>query len=72
MIEMDNINSDEITDVATEYLQPLLRQKIDSLILGCSHYPLIIPSLREVLPSSVKLIDPAEALSLKLKLFMNL
>jgi len=71
MIEMDNINSDEITDVATRYLQPLLKQKIHSLILGCSHYPLITPLLTEVLPSSVKLIDPAEALSLKLKLFMD-
>ena len=71
MIEMDNINSDEITDVATEYLQPLLRQKIDSLILGCSHYPLITPLLTEILPSGIKLIDPAEALSLKLKLFID-
>ena len=71
MIEMDNINSDEITDVATGYLQPLLKQKIHSLVLGCSHYPLIAPLLTEILPSGVKLIDPAEALSLKLKLFMD-
>ena len=71
MIEMDNINSDEITDVAKGYLQPLLKQKIHSLILGCSHYPLITSSLTKVLPSSVKLIDPAEALSLKLKSFID-
>ena len=71
MIEMDNINSDEIIDVATKYLQPLLKQKIHSLILGCSHYPLITPLLTDILPSNVKLIDPAEALSLKLKLFLN-
>jgi len=67
MIEMDNINSDEITDIAIGYLKPLLKQKIESLILGCSHYPLITPLLSEILPSSVKLIDPAESLSLKLK-----
>ena len=71
MIEMDNINSDEISDVAINYLQPLLKQKIHSLILGCSHYPLITPLLSEMLPPSVKLIDPAEALSFKLKLFMD-
>ncbi|WP_269605097.1 glutamate racemase [Prochlorococcus marinus] len=71
MIEMDNINSDEIIDVAGIYLQPLLKQKINSLILGCSHYPLISPFLTELLPSSVKLIDPADALSLKLKLFID-
>ena len=71
MIEINNINSDEITDVATRYLQPLLKEKIHSLILGCSHYPLITPLLADILPSSVKLIDPAEALSLKLKFFMD-
>ena len=71
MIEVDNINLDEINDVAIEYLKPLLKQKIESLILGCSHYPLITPLLAELLPSRVKLIDPAEALSLKLKLFLD-
>ena len=71
MIEMDNINSDDITDVATGYLQPLLKQKIHSLILGCSHYPLITPLLTEILPPNVKLFDPADALSLKLKLFID-
>ena len=71
MIEMDNINSTEIIDIAIGYLQPLLNQKIESLILGCSHYPLITPLLTNMLPSSVKLIDPAEALSLQLKLFMD-
>ena len=68
---MDNINSNDITDVATGYLQPLLKQKIHSLILGCSHYPLIRPLLTEILPSRVKLIDPAEALSFKLKFFID-
>ena len=71
MIEVENINSYEITNAAIEYLEPLLKQKIESLILGCSHYPLITPLLTKVIPSGVKLIDPAEALSLQLKLFMD-
>ena len=71
MIEKDNINSKEIIDIAIGYLKPLLNQKIESLILGCSHYPLITPLLTKMLPSNVKLIDPAEALSLKLKLFLD-
>tara|TARA_B100000579_G_C22765572_1_gene821221 strand:+ start:573 stop:1370 length:798 start_codon:yes stop_codon:yes gene_type:complete len=71
MIEMENFSPNEITDIANEYLKPLLKQKIESLILGCSHYPLITPFIAELLPSSVKLIDPAEALSVKLKLFID-
>ena len=71
MIESDNIKLDEIKEVAIRYLRPLLNQEIESLILGCSHYPLISPLLTELLPPNVKLIDPAEALSLNLKLFME-
>ena len=71
MIEMENICSTKITEVASCYLNPLLKQKIHSLVLGCSHYPLISPLLTEILPSNVRLIDPAEALSLKLKLFVD-
>jgi len=71
MIEMENIYSTKITEVATCYLKPLLKQKIHSLVLGCSHYPLISPLLTEILPSNVKLIDPAEALSMRLKLFVD-
>ncbi len=71
MIEANNIYSGEITDVAIRYLQPVLNQKIDSLILGCSHYPLITPLLTEILPSGVELVDPAQALSFQLKLFID-
>ena len=71
MIEMDNINSNRIREVAIGYLEPLLNQKIESLILGCSHYPLITPLLTELLPPSVKLIDPANELALKLKFFVD-
>ncbi len=71
MIEMDKINLNRIRDVAIGYLEPLLSQKIESVILGCSHYPLITPLLTQLLPPSVKVIDPAKALALKLKLFVD-
>ena len=71
LIEMDKIKSEEITDVAKSYLKPLLKQKIESLVLGCSHYPLITPLLSKLLPSNVKIIDPAEALAFQLKSFVD-
>src|SRR3954468_5258397 len=46
--------------VAREYLEPLIAAEIDTLVLGCTHYPLLKPLLREVLGSSVRLIDSAE------------
>jgi len=47
--------------VAKEYLFPLKQQRIDTLILGCTHYPLLRPTIQAVLESSVTLIDSGEA-----------
>jgi glutamate racemase len=46
--------------VAREYLAPMLAAEIDTLVLGCTHYPLLKPLLAEVLGSGVRLIDSAE------------
>ena len=49
---------DEITlEVARRYLDPLLSQDIDTLILGCTHYPLLKPIIQNVMGPDVKLID---------------
>jgi len=46
--------------VAREYLEPMLNDEIDTLVLGCTHYPLLKPLLRDVLGANVRLIDSAE------------
>ena len=45
---------------AAEYLAPLLDQGIDTLVLGCTHYPLLKRTLQEVAGPGVQLIDSAE------------
>jgi len=44
-------------------LAPMLAAGIDHLVLGCTHYPLLIPQLRELLPASVKILDPGPAVA---------
>lgn len=48
---------------AREYLRPLLTEKIDTLVLGCTHYPLLKPLLQEVAGAGVRLVDSAEAMA---------
>lgn len=48
---------------AQEYLKPVLVQNIDTMVLGCTHYPLLKPLLQEVVGDSVKLVDSAEAMA---------
>jgi glutamate racemase len=46
--------------VAREYLSPLAAARVDAVVLGCTHYPLLKPILHEVLGDDVQLIDSAE------------
>jgi glutamate racemase len=49
--------------VARRYLEPLLSAGIDTLVLGCTHYPLLEPMLRRVVGPEVELIDSAAAVA---------
>lgn len=44
---------------AQEYLKPVLAEEVDSLVLGCTHYPLLKPLLKEVAGPGVRLVDSA-------------
>lgn len=46
--------------VAREYLRPLIAAQVDTMVLGCTHYPLLKPLLERVLGSDVVLIDSAD------------
>lgn len=53
--------------LAREYLAPLLAQSIDTLILGCTHYPILVPGISEVTGQQVLLADPGIATALEVK-----
>ena len=59
LIEAGEMNSDDLRRAAQAYLEPLLAASVDSIVLGCTHYPLLVPLLRQLLPESVQIIDPA-------------
>ncbi len=59
LVEQNRISEPTTVEVAREYLAPLLQQRIDTLIYGCTHYPHLEPVIRTILPASVHLIDPA-------------
>lgn len=58
-------------EIAYKYLKPLKDKKIDTLILGCTHYPLLLWAIRSVFGKTVKIINPAESLAKELKNFLD-
>ena len=68
-IEKLPINPERLNYLTEIYLKPLLKEKIQAIILGCSHYPLIYKILRRKIPKEIILIDPAHSLINKLNCF---
>lgn len=67
LIEAGQLNSSVTRTLLSEYVEPLLAAGCDTLILGCTHYPLIKPLLRTLVPSHVQLIDTGAAVARRLQ-----
>jgi len=61
-------HDDPITEeVARRYLAPLLEREIDTLVLGCTHYPLLAEVVRTIVGPDVTLVDSAEAVTAEME-----
>ncbi|PWK20923.1 glutamate racemase [Xanthomarina spongicola] len=63
LIETGKINSLEMKSLLKTYIEPMLDANVDYLVLGCTHYPYLIPQLLELLPKHIKIIDSGEAVA---------
>lgn len=59
LVEENWIDHPATAIVLRTYLDPLVEKGIDTLMLACTHYPLLIPVLRDLLPTDVRLVDSA-------------
>lgn len=67
LIEDGNLYSPEMTQLLESYLQPMIEANIDYLVLGCSHYPYLIPQIKKILPEHIQIIDSGEAVARQTK-----
>lgn len=61
LIESARLNEPETEEALREYLLPLKAQGIDTLVMGCTHYPFLAPAIARIMGPGVTLIDPARA-----------
>ncbi|MDO6852573.1 glutamate racemase [Cellulophaga lytica] len=71
LIESGKATSVEAKDLLKTFLEPMLEQNIDYLVLGCTHYPYLIPVLKELLPVHVNIIDSGEAVARQTKAILE-
>lgn len=63
MIENGKINHPKTRKLLEAYLLPMIEKNIDHLVLGCTHYPYLIPLINSILPQKITLIDSGNAVA---------
>lgn len=59
-VERGETSGEEITHIARNYLTPMIAAKVDTLVLGCTHYPLLTGVISYVMGESISLVSSAE------------
>ena len=63
LIESGQINSPKMTELLRQYLLPMVAEGIDYLVLGCTHYPYLLPQIKAILPPHIEVIDSGYAVA---------
>lgn len=67
LIEDGKIDSEDMRNLLKLYLRPMVAANIDYLVLGCSHYPYLVPEIKKIIPPHVKIIDSGQAVAKQTK-----
>ena len=68
----EGMENHEITKmISSEYLSPLLKKKIDTLVLGCTHYPILKKIIQQTVGKEVTLVDSAQAVTNELEKILS-
>ncbi|GAB1308482.1 glutamate racemase [Urechidicola sp. KH5] len=72
LIETGKLHSKEMTALLITYLNPMLKANIDHLVLGCTHYPYLIPQIKDIVGPKVTIIDSGYAVAKQTKSILEL
>jgi glutamate racemase len=62
-IEKGELESEATRRILEDALHPMMEQGIDTVVLGCTHYPLVIPLIQQITGKGIRVIDPAPAVA---------
>ncbi|MGB0892190.1 MAG: glutamate racemase [Flavobacteriaceae bacterium] len=71
LIENGKLDSKEMESLLKSYINPMLEKNADCLVLGCTHYPYLIPQIRKIAGDKITIIDSGEAVAKQTKNILN-
>jgi glutamate racemase len=66
-IEKGDLDSNVTRAILEDALRPMLEKNIDTVVLGCTHYPFVIPLIEQIVGADVRVIDPAPSVARQVK-----
>lgn len=73
LVEAGLADSETAEPLLKRYVQPMIAARADHIVLGCTHYPFLIPRLQQIVGSDVQLVNPAPAVAKQAKnIWLNL
>ena len=66
-IENGDLDTPQTRAILEQALQPMIAQGVDSIVLGCTHYPFVLPLIRKIAGENVQVIDPSMAVARQVK-----
>ena len=66
-IEQGNLDGDATRRILEDALRPMLEKNIDTVVLGCTHYPFVIPLIQQIAGDDVRVIDPAPSVAKQIR-----
>jgi glutamate racemase len=67
LIEAGKTDTPETEALLHKYISPMLEAGVDHIVLGCTHYPFLIPAIRKITGDKVELLNPAPAVARQVK-----
>jgi glutamate racemase len=71
LIEAGKLDHPQTINLLKKHLLPMITAQVDYLVLGCSHYPYLIPQIKKLLPSTVTIIDSGLAVAKQTEAILN-
>ncbi|MDR2358410.1 MAG: glutamate racemase [Prevotellaceae bacterium] len=71
LVENGATGGEEAQALLEKYIRPMLHARIDHLVLGCTHYPFLIPAIRKITGDGVTILDPAPAVAQRVKFLLS-
>ena len=65
------MHSKEMTLLLENYLNPMIENNIDYLVLGCTHYPYLIPQIQKIIGTEIAIIDSGRAVANQTKIILD-